>query len=414
VTPGRTSSPPWGSTAKALVALVGITLAGLLLIRFQRIIPPLVVAGIAAYLLLPLIRWVHLRTRLSWRLATSLIFIVLLLALSAGLTAAGLVVIQQLQGLFLTIEALLIDLPAQIAAWSQGTLRIGPLLVDLGQFELMPMVEQALAAVQPLLGRASGLLTSVATGALETLANLVFVLAVAYFLAVDFERIRNAWAGLAIPGLGDDVARLRQALERIWNAFLRGQLLIVASTGVMTWILMTALGVRYAIGLGVLGGLAKFVPILGPVSAGALAAVIAIFQPGNWLGLTPIQHAVVIILAVFVLDQSIDYLLIPRIMGSALNVHPVLVLIGAIVGASLAGVVGLLLAAPAMATLLLLGRYAYRKLADLSPWDPPIDAAPPPRLAAPAWRWIRGRVARLRGRGAHDQESQPASEQVQR
>ncbi len=387
--PEDTSSPNWGTTVKGLVALVGVTLAGLLLIRFQRIIPPLVVAGIATYLLLPVIRWVHERMRLGWRLATSLIFILLILGLSAGLAAAGLVVVQQLQGLFLTIQDLLFDLPAQIAALSRETIRFGPIVIDLTQFELMPLVEQALATVQPLLGRASGLLTSVATGAVQTLANLVFVLAVAYFLTVDFERLRTTWAGLAIPGLGEDIARLRQALERIWNAFLRGQLLIVASTGVMTWILMTALGVRYAIGLGVLGGLAKFVPILGPVSAGALAAVITLFQPGTWLGLTPIQHGLVIILAVFVLDQSIDYLLIPRIMGSALNVHPVLVLIGAIVGASLAGVIGLLLSAPAMATLLLLGRYGYRKLADLSPWDPPIDAAPPLRAAAPPWRWLR-------------------------
>lgn len=406
--PETASSPPWGSTAKGLVALVGTVLAGLLLIRFQRIIPPLVVAGIATYLLLPVIRWVHERTRLGWRLATSLLFILLVLALSAGLTAAGLVVVQQLQGLFLTIQALLFDLPAQIAAWSQETIRIGPIQVDLAQFELMPLVEQALAAIQPLLGQASGVLTSVATGALETLANLVFILAVAYFLAVDFERIRSAWARLAIPGLGDDIARLRQALERIWNAFLRGQLLIVASTGVMTWILMTALGVRFAIGLGVLGGLAKFVPILGPVSAGALAALITLFQPGNWLGLSPVQHGLVIILAVFVLDQSIDYLLIPRIMGSALNVHPVLVLIGAIVGASLAGVIGLLLSAPAMATLLLLGRYAYRKLVDLSPWDPPIDAGPPQRAAAPPWRWLRHGLPRLRRRERSPEPRQDA------
>jgi predicted PurR-regulated permease PerM len=133
----------------------------------------------------------------------------------------------------------------------------------------------------------------------------------------------------------------------------------------------------------VLFGIAKFVPILGPFSAGVVAALVALFQPGNWLGVSPLGHAVLVVAAVIVLDQSIDYLLLPRIMGSSLNLHPVIIIVGAIIGASLAGVIGLLLSAPAMATLLLLTRYTFRKLVDLSPWDPPIDAAPRYR----PWRW---------------------------
>jgi predicted PurR-regulated permease PerM len=79
---------------------------------------------------------------------------------------------------------------------------------------------------------------------------------------------------------------------------------------------------------------------------------------------------------VIVVDQSIDYLVVPRIMGTRLNLHPVIVILAAIVGATLAGVLGLLLSAPAVATLILLWRYVYRKLIDQSPWDPPIDAMP--------------------------------------
>lgn len=383
------ASPPWSVTAKGLVALVGIVLVGAVLIRFKGIIPPLVVAVIVTYLSLPWVRWLHMRGHLSWRLATSLVYIVLVLLLSAGLAAAGLAAVQQLQALFMTLQGLLIELPTQIARWSQEALILGPLQLDLAELDLVPVAERVLGAIQPMLGQASGVLTSVATSAIGTLASLVFVLAVAYFLTVDFQRLQLSWYGLSIPGLGEDVQRLRQALARIWNAFLRGQLLIVGITGLLTWGLMSVLDVRFALGLGILGGLAKFVPIVGPVSAGAIAASLALFQPSNWLGLAPIQHAGLIILAVFILDQLIDYLLIPRIMGSALNVHPVLVLIGAIIGASLVGVVGLLLSAPSMATLLLLGGYAYRKLADLSPWDPPIDAAPAERPAPRPLRWLR-------------------------
>jgi predicted PurR-regulated permease PerM len=144
----------------------------------------------------------------------------------------------------------------------------------------------------------------------------------------------------------------------------------------------------------VLFGFSKFVPILGPFTAGSVAALVALFQPSNWFGLTPLGHAIVVVVCVIILDQGIDYLLLPRIMGSSLNLHPVIIIIGAIVGASLAGVIGLLLSAPATATLLLLSRYVYRKLVDLSPWEPPIDAAPPPRPVR--WPWLR--LARWRAK----------------
>lgn len=387
-------SAPWSTPTKLLVATVGIVLVGALLVRFHAVIPPLVVAGILSYLVLPVVRWVHQRARLSWALATNLFFLLLILELFAGLAAAGLAALQQLQGLFLIIEGFLFSLPQQMSALAQQKLVLGPLEIDLARYDLTPLVNQVLAALQPLLGRISGLLTSLATGAIELLAQLVLVLAVSYFLTMDFERLQAAWSRLSVPGAEEDLRRLREALGRIWHAFLRGQLLVVLITGVLMGSLMTALGVRFSLGLGLLGGLSKFVPIIGPFTAGAVAALVTLFQPSHWMGLSPLSHALIVILAIIVLDQSIDYLLLPRIMGSSLNLHPVLVIVGAIVGASLAGVIGLLLSAPSTATLLLLARYAYRKLVDLSPWDPPIDAAGPQPSPPPWWLRLRRMLAR--------------------
>ncbi len=66
-----------------------------------------------------------------------------------------------------------------------------------------------------------------------------------------------------------------------------------------------------------------------------------------------VTFALIVVASTTLLDQLVDYLLVPRVLGSSLNLHPVMILIGAIVGASLAGVIGLLLSAPATATLLL-------------------------------------------------------------
>lgn len=367
-------SAKWGSTTKTLVTMAGFVILALVVVRFQSIIELLVVAGIGSFLLVPIVRLLKKHARLSWSAATNIVFLFLILIIITASTATGLALIQQLQSLAFTIQRFLVELPNQFANLTSQTVSVGPWIFDLSRLELAPIAEQALAAVQPTIGRVSSLLRSLASVAIESVARLVFVLAAAYFLTYDYEKLRAGLTSLSIPGYEQDTRRLLKALGNIWDAFLRGQSLVALITGILTGLLMLALGVRSPLGLGLLGGLAKFVPIFGPLTAGALAALVALFQPGNWYGLPPVTHAFLVIVGVVLLDQAIDYLVIPRLIGQSLNLHPVVILVGAIVGASLAGVLGLLLSAPSMATLLLLSRYIGRKLQDQSPWDPPIDA----------------------------------------
>ncbi len=391
MTGAEAPSPRWGTTTKALVAIAGLVLLAALLVRFHTIVPLLIVAGILSYLSLPFVRALHHRARLSWAASTNIIFVYWLVMLVLASTAAGLAVVQQIQALLVTLQRLLEGVPAQLAALSAEPIAVGPWTLSLTTSEIVPLVERGLGTIEPLFSRASTLVATGAAHALESLARLIFVLAVSYFVTIDHDRIRSSWAGITIPRYEHDLARLRTALGRIWHAFLRGQLLIVLVMAVLMTVLMSVLGVRFALGLGALMGVAKFVPIVGPFSAGAAAALVALFQTSNPFGITPLAFALVVIGCTTLLDQLVDYLLLPRILGSSLNLHPVIILLGAIVGATLAGVIGLLFSAPAMATLLLLARYAFRKLVDLSPWDPPIDALRPwtppvlPRL------WLRRR-----------------------
>ncbi len=384
-------SPPWSGMTKAFVALAVLALATGLLIRFHSIFPLLIMAGILAYLILPIVRFVTARTRISWGVVTNLIFLLLILLVLGMSTAAGFAIVRQLQALFLTVQTFLLDLPASLSALATQPIELGPWQLDLATADLSLLAEQVLAALQPLLGRVSSVLSSLATGAFESVARMIFVFAVAYFVTIDFKRIQNRFSNLSIPGFGGDIRRLLDALMMIWHRFLRGQMLLVLISGVTTWAAMSILGVNFSLGLGVLASIAKFVPILGPLVAGGVAALVALFQPGNWLGVSPIVHALLVIIMQIVVDQSLDYLVLPRVMGSSLNLHPVFILVGAIVAASLAGIIGLLLSAPAMATLMLFARYIYRKMADLSPWEPPIDAFPDPPKREGRWFWQRWR-----------------------
>jgi predicted PurR-regulated permease PerM len=369
-------SPPWSNTTKALIALILLVLLGFILIRFRSVLTMILLAAILSFLITPLVRRLSVRARLSWAAATNICFIFLILFIVVSSTAIGLVVVQQIQALFLAAQRFLIDLSTQIENASHQLLQLGPWTIDFSQFNLESPFEQVLTYVELVLGQASSLIAGVATVAFETIVRLVFTIVVSYFLTLDHERFKNAWKRISLPGYETDIERLRSALSQLWDAFLRGQLVVVSIAGLLTWALMSVLGVRFSLGLGVLGGFAKFVPIVGPTLGGALAAVVALLQPDNWFHLTPLAHAILVVICVIILDQSIDYLIIPKIMGTSLNLHPVIIIIGALLGATLAGILGLLLSAPAMATLILFGKYVFRKLVDQSPWDPPIDDFP--------------------------------------
>ena len=157
-------------------------------------------------------------------------------------------------------------------------------------------------------------------------------------------------------------------MGRIWNVFLRGQLTIVIMVIISYTILLSILGVRYAFAIAILAGLARFVPYVGPLITYIVMGLVTIFQGGNYFNLVPIYYTLLVILLSIIMDQVYDNLVTPRIMGRSLGVHPAAVLVVAIIAANLIGLIGLVLAAPVLASVNLVGRYTIRKMFDRDPW----------------------------------------------
>ena len=122
-------------------------------------------------------------------------------------------------------------------------------------------------------------------------------------------------------------------------------------------------------------------------------------------GLSPLAYTILAIVVALLIDQVFDNLVAPRVMAQALKVHPAFVLIAAIIAASLLGILGIILAAPLLATLQLVGRYTMRKLFDRDPWPPREDILPPPRV--PRWlRRLRGWWQKRKGKKAPEDKPQ--------
>ena len=370
--PKPTASPKWSSTTKLVIGLTFAAFVAAMLIYFRSFIGPLLLAVILTYLLHPLADRLGSRTHLSWRASVNIIFIILLLILLGSSTLTGLAVVNQIQSLIDTIDTFLKDLPALLQSLEGKVLNIGPFSFDLTEYTDMSVLSnEVIGLLQQYLGEAGTLVSKVAGGAASTIAWGLFILVIAYFLLADAGKVPDAVQFIDIPGYAGDLRRVGRELGRIWNSFLRGQILIVMMVIFTYTIMLSILGVSYAFALAILAGLARFVPYAGPWVSGLITALVTFFQAGNYFHLEPWAYTLMVLILCVLVDQIYDNLVSPRIIGQSLGLHPAAVLVVALISAQLIGLVGLLLAAPVLATLRLVGRYALRKMFDQNPWPEP-------------------------------------------
>jgi predicted PurR-regulated permease PerM len=392
-------SPRWGSNTKLIIGFTVVAIMATLFIYFRTIIGPLLLAFILAYLFQPLAARLTNVLHLPWRTSVNLIYVLSLILLVGLVTIAGLALIQQAQSLIIFINNFIDNLPQLVDQLTTQTHSIGPFALDFSQLDLQTAVQQLLGMVQPLVGQAGNIVARFAASAATTVGWALFVLLVSYFLLSESGEVRQNLVHIEIPGYNADSQRLISELTRIWDAFLRGQLLISLMIIISYYILLTILGTRLSLVIAIMAGLAAFIPYVGPLITWVVTAIIAYLQVDNYLGLSSVNYALLVLVCCLVLNQIFDGYITPRVMGHTLGVHPAGVLIAAIIATDLIGLVGLVLAAPVLATVTLLGRYIIRKMLDIDPW-PVVEAKP--RVTTPFWvraarrlqafwRWLRSR-----------------------
>src|SRR3990170_326481 len=377
-------SPTWSSTTKLVIGLTFVAILAALLIYFRTIIGPLLLAVILAYALHPLAARINRATNLNWRMSVNLIYLVLVIIVLGLLTLSGFAIVQQLQSLIKLVNNFTRTLPELVAQISQQTYTFGPFEFSFKQYDLQSLTDQVLGTLQPLLGRVGTLVGTFATGAFSTLGWGFFVLLISYFLLAESGKVSSELIRIDIPGYSTDIIRLGNELVTIWNVFLRGQLVIFLLAIIIYTILMTGLGLRYSLAIAILAGLARFIPYIGPLVVWVVTALVALLQGQNYFGLQAWQYAAVVVIIALVIDQILDNVVNPRFMGHRLGVHPAAVLVAALVAANLIGLVGVVLAAPVLASMVLLGRYFSRKMLDLDPW--PATTQPVKPMEYP---WVR-------------------------
>lgn len=401
-------SPPWGRTTKTIVVIIALLFIALVAWRFSGLIQQLVMAAVLAYLLNPLIKFVNANTGMKRGSLVVLTYVAFMLLVIGAFTALGVAAYAQINNLINELPRLTVSLVNLLRDWApmaDTTFQIGPFEFTPSTFDWNAIRSQVLNMVEPILSRGGQYAGQIAGATLRIVGNFLFIWVVSIYLALEIPRIRDYVAAAAQqPGYRKDAERLMAEFSRVWSAYLRGQIMLGLIIGVTVGLSLGVLGVQNALALGILSGLLEFVPVVGPIIGTGAAVIVAFFQPQNYLGLTAVEFALVVLLVMFIIQQLENNLLVPNIVGDALDLHPIVVIVGVFMGASVAGILGAILAAPVLASLKLLGNYAWRKLFDLPPFD---DEASEPAPTSPFQQKVHSLWTELRRRVEKSQEETP-------
>ena len=159
------TSPSWGTNTKLVVALTIVVIVGALLVKFQFIISPLLIALVFAYLFHPIADFLQRRLHFSWNAAVGIIYIFIIILLLGLLTLAGVGLVRHVQSLVVILQDAIKTLPELIASISGKVYQFGPFKLDFSALDLRDLSSQVLGMVQPLLSRTGTLLGTVAGSA---------------------------------------------------------------------------------------------------------------------------------------------------------------------------------------------------------------------------------------------------------
>ena len=352
---------------RVAILIISAVVLGFVLAMAADSVRPFIVGLLFVYLLDPPVRWL-VRLRVPRSLAILIVYLIAIVA------------IVELMALTLTpllneILRFVADLPTLIKSLDTQLQRLGEfyarLQIPAGARDWIDGLLQSIGQQGAGGGGAVDLsfLLPVLTGATSLIGvlfgYLILPVWVAYLLKdrvvllASFDR--------AIPGSWRfDVWAVIRTIERVFGQWVRGQLILGLSVGVLTFVglliaseLIDPIFGRYAILLSVIAAVLELVPIIGPIIA-AIPAVL--------LAATAGPGVIVAALVLYTLIQQVENnFLVPKIQGDAVELHPAVVMFAIIVGGSLAGLLGAILALPIAAAFRDVVRYLFRRL---SPDEP--------------------------------------------
>jgi len=345
----------FSSRARAVVIWVGAIAGGILLLDAAHALQPFIWAIITAFILKPFVNVVHRKTRLPKHLITIWLYAMIALVITILIINFSAIVIEQIKGLQDQIPNAVDDVQNWLNTNHRETLdRLG-----LDQNFVNQHLNDAAKPLADALGKA---VIPVLFGTVTFSIKLIIYLVASFYFIVQGDRFVAAARALLHKRYHGEFDRLTIEISRTLGAYIRGQALLVGIMTIASFTMLSIFNVEYALIVALATGVLELIPLIGPWAAGAIAVSVALFQTGTPFGWSHLTLAIVIAVGYFGLRQMEDAFVIPLVIGRIVHLHPLLVIFVVVVGTSLGGVLGLILAVPIAAVIKILSTYFYGKL----------------------------------------------------
>jgi len=211
-----------------------------------------------------------------------------------------------------------------------------------GKYQIEGNLQNLLYKISSRLTEATSSLFATIIGLFGGLFSAVMVLVISFYLAVQEKGVKKFLISLTPKDHQHYVSDLIDRIQIKIGSWLRGQLLLMFIIGCLTFIGLYFLGVPYVLVLALIAGLFEIIPYVGPIIA-AIPAIILAFLVSPFLAL--------LVVALYIVIQQLEnYVIVPQVMKKAVGLNPIVIIVVMLIGAKLAGVLGLILAVPLTAS----------------------------------------------------------------
>ena len=355
-----------------------IAVGFLLLVFFVRqlsgVLLTFLMAAILAYALNPVVRRLE-QLRVPRILAVVGVFVALILSVVAALLVLIIPAIGQAQTLIQNPEAL-VERANSLVGRAQELPYVGDRIARIDEQAVTQFVQSNAPSAGQALRATTGFIGGI-FGVFGTVLNLLLMLIISIYLLLDRERLTRALLGAIPETVRDHAVELFYAVERTLIKYLRGQFVLCAIMGVIGWAIAFFVIGKYSLVIGLWVGLTEIIPIIGAFLGAVPAVLIALFVGGFYKAL--------IVAGLFLVAQQLEgNILVPRIQGGSVGVHPLWVLFATLAGTALYGLVGAIFAVPSVAIVAATLRYL-RGTVIFERWGkPPVVPATEEREKLPA------------------------------
>ena len=326
-----------------LVAFGVVLLAFLALVyMLGSVLLPLGISVVLAHVLLPLARlserwlpWRHDRPGLARGVAVGVIYLAALAVLAGVLVAVVPPTIDQGREFAEDFPEFLNDARTTVEGWVER-------YIDVVPTDVRDEIEDVLANAGDIVGSTAWAVVEQTLGVIT--GSFAFILALAtapvlvFYLMKDSAQITRSLHAPFPAALQPHLHSLLDMADRTLGGYIRGQLTLGVVVGVIVAVGLLALGIPFAVVLGVVAGLTELVPIIGPWIGGAVGVLVTLATEPD-----KILYVIVLYLAIQLLENT---LLVPRIQAETLNLHPVAVILVITIGSHFFGLWGVILGPP--------------------------------------------------------------------